>query len=169
MRLALAFSRSASACSSAPLNNAGSISAITSPLCTRELKSALSFAMVPETCDPTWTVMTALIVPVASTTSLISPRSTFAVKCCAGVFRFRAQDGNNPASHDHGYQDEPRTSLSSCPHLENDPDASLVPQRFYRIQQRRLARRVISEKHSDGDRKHRRDEHRLNRHFHRPM
>src|SRR5581483_833570 len=38
--------------------------------------------MVPETCAPTCTVMTALIVPVASTTERISPFSTFAVKYC---------------------------------------------------------------------------------------
>ena len=38
--------------------------------------------------------MTALIVPVASTTSLIAPRSTFAVKCCAGVLCFRAHATN---------------------------------------------------------------------------
>src|SRR5581483_10582877 len=36
--------------------------------------------MVPETCDPTCTEVTALIVPVASTTERISPRSTLAVK-----------------------------------------------------------------------------------------
>ena len=51
-----------------------------SPLCTSELKSALSLAMVPETCEPTWTVTTALMVPVASTTSRIAPRSILAVK-----------------------------------------------------------------------------------------
>src|SRR6185437_4979768 len=38
--------------------------------------------MVPETCDPTCTVVTALIVPVASTTSWMSPRSALAVKYC---------------------------------------------------------------------------------------
>src|SRR4029077_18736354 len=36
------------------------------PLCPRELKSALSFAIDPDTCDPTWTVMTELMVPVQS-------------------------------------------------------------------------------------------------------
>src|SRR2546421_1109940 len=32
-----------------------------SPLWTRELKSTFSFAMVPETCDPTCTVITAQV------------------------------------------------------------------------------------------------------------
>src|SRR5712691_260647 len=32
--------------------------------------------MVPETCEPTWTVWTAWTVPVAPTTSWMSPRST---------------------------------------------------------------------------------------------
>ena len=36
--------------------------------------------MVPETWEPTWTVVTAFIVPVASTTWRISPRSTLVVK-----------------------------------------------------------------------------------------
>ena len=36
--------------------------------------------MVPETCEPTCTVITALMVPVASTTSRMSPRLTLAVK-----------------------------------------------------------------------------------------
>jgi hypothetical protein len=36
--------------------------------------------MTPETWDPTCTVITAFMVPVASTTSWISPRSTLAVK-----------------------------------------------------------------------------------------
>ncbi len=58
------------------------MSATMSPVRTRELKSALSFEMVPETCEPTCTVRTALSVPVASTTSRISPRSTFAVTYC---------------------------------------------------------------------------------------
>src|SRR5437773_3986406 len=44
-------------------------------------KSALSFAMLPETCDSTCTVITELMVPVASNTFLIAPRSYFAVEC----------------------------------------------------------------------------------------
>jgi len=36
--------------------------------------------MVPETCEPTCTVVTALMVPVASTTVRMSPRSIFSVK-----------------------------------------------------------------------------------------
>ena len=57
---------------------------------TWELKSAESFQIVPETCDPTCTVVTALIVPVASTTCLISPRSVAAVKYCGACLRFMA-------------------------------------------------------------------------------
>jgi hypothetical protein len=37
----------------------GSRRAITWPFLTRELKSAPSQLMVPDTCDPTWTVITA--------------------------------------------------------------------------------------------------------------
>src|SRR3989442_342128 len=69
-----------------------------SPLCTRELKSTKSLAIVPDTCDPTCTVMTALIVPVASTTSWMSPRSTLAVKCCAGMPRFSTKAKNSTAA-----------------------------------------------------------------------
>src|SRR6266404_5507419 len=54
--------------------------------------------MVPETCEPTCTRITALIVPVASTTSCISPRSTLAVKCCAWVLRFKPKIRNNPTT-----------------------------------------------------------------------
>src|SRR6202030_4388475 len=43
---------------------------------TWELKSACNSEITPETCDPTCTVVTALMVPVASTTWKISPRST---------------------------------------------------------------------------------------------
>src|ERR1039457_668732 len=54
--------------------------------------------MDPDTCDPTWTVITELMVPVASTTSWISPRSTFAVKCCTCVSRCSPNATNNPAT-----------------------------------------------------------------------
>ncbi len=46
---------------------------------TRELKSAPRLSTVPETCEPTWTVVTACRVPVAPTTSTMSPRSTVVV------------------------------------------------------------------------------------------
>ena len=88
MRLACAFSESATACWRVPRNSAGSISAITSPRCTCELKSALSVEMVPETCEPTCTVVTAFTEPVASTTSRISPRSTAAVTYSVRGLRF---------------------------------------------------------------------------------
>src|SRR2546426_8037660 len=66
--LALAFSRSASACKSCARKMAGSIWATTWSLVTCVLKSAKSLAIVPDTCEPTCTVVTALIVPVACTT-----------------------------------------------------------------------------------------------------
>src|SRR5215469_222900 len=53
--------------------------------------------MLPETCEPTCTVMTELMVPVASTTSLISPRSTLAEKCCTGAVRFKPTKANDPS------------------------------------------------------------------------
>src|SRR5690348_2576865 len=85
--VARAFCRSASACSSAPWNSEGSSSAITWPFFTRELKSALSLEIVPETCDPTCTVVTALMVPVACTTSFMVPVCALAVKYCAWSLR----------------------------------------------------------------------------------
>ena len=52
---------------------------MTWPFLTVELKSAFRLWMVPETCEPTWTVVTACRAPVAPTTSTMSPRSTAAV------------------------------------------------------------------------------------------
>src|SRR5579884_1671477 len=77
--VACAFCKSACACNSAPWKRAGSISAITCPFFTRVLKSALSFETVPETCEPTWTVVTASIVPVACTSWRMSPCCTACV------------------------------------------------------------------------------------------
>ena len=48
---------------------------MTWPFRTCELKSACSDWMVPDTCEPTWTVVTASSVPVASTVSTTSPRA----------------------------------------------------------------------------------------------
>ena len=53
---------------------------MTSPFFTFELKSALIFTTLPETTEPTGTVVTGLIVPVACTTCDTSPFSTLAVK-----------------------------------------------------------------------------------------
>ena len=52
---------------------------MTCPLRTRELKSACSALIVPDTCDPTWTVVTACSVPVACTRSTTGPLVTTAV------------------------------------------------------------------------------------------
>jgi len=105
------------------------MSATMSPLCTRELKSTFSFAMVPETCEPTCTRITALIVPVASTTSLYRPLN-LAVKCCAWVLRFKPKIRNNPAT---------TAAPARMSHLlfgfhftsqESNPACSLISQRF---------------------------------------
>ena len=60
----------------------GSSRAITCPLRTFELKSACSDWIVPDTCEPTCTVVTAWSVPVASTVSTTSPREAVAVMNC---------------------------------------------------------------------------------------
>ena len=70
----------ARACSTAASRSLGSISAITCPLRTGELKSTKICWIVPETWLPTETVETALMVPVAVMASTISPFSTFAVR-----------------------------------------------------------------------------------------
>ena len=49
------------------------------PFFTCVLKSAASLEIVPETCDPTCTEVTALMVPVASTWARMSPRCTVTV------------------------------------------------------------------------------------------
>ena len=49
---------------------------MTWPFSTWSLKSTLSLAIRPETCVPTWTVVTADSVPVAETTESMLPRST---------------------------------------------------------------------------------------------
>ncbi len=68
--------RFARACSIWVWKSDGSSRARTWPFFTSELKSALSSWMVPDTCVPTWTVVTACSVPVAPTVSTTSPRVT---------------------------------------------------------------------------------------------
>ena len=51
--------------------------------------------MFPETCDPTWTEVTALMVPVASTTARMSPRSARAVKYCVLSLRLSPKAANS--------------------------------------------------------------------------
>src|SRR5580692_12289150 len=126
--------------------------------------------MLPETCDPTCTVITALIVPVASTTSSISPRSTFAVKCCACAFRFIPNAANNPATTTTPAKISHRPLIFIYrPWNQNFEEFLFVPQRFNRVEQRSLARRVISKKHAHRHREHRRHNNRLHGHLHRPM
>ena len=50
-----------------------------------ELKSADSDWIVPDTCDPTCTVVIASMVPVAPTTSAMSPRLTVSVVTSGGA------------------------------------------------------------------------------------
>src|SRR5437867_130212 len=73
---ALAESRSALAWFTFASKISGSIRAITSPCRTTELKSADSCVIWPETWLPTWTVITALRLPVAETAAARGPRST---------------------------------------------------------------------------------------------
>src|ERR1051326_8855722 len=156
MTFAFAFSTSAVACCTAPSNRRGSISAITSPLCTCELKSALSLAIVPETCEPTCTFTTALTTPVASTASLISPRSTFEVRYCTRS-PWRTSGAATSAA-----------SSSAAP-ATNIVVRLLIAQRLDRVHQRRLARRVVAEEHADGDGEERREEHALRGELLRPF
>src|ERR1700693_2556264 len=96
------------------------------------------------------------MVPVASTTSLTLPRSTFAVKCCACEFRFRLRATSTPAttttptkiSHFHFV-------INVSVYKMNNVVISFVSQRFDRIESRRLARWIISKKYADSDREHR--------------
>ena len=60
------------------MNRVGSIWAMICPSLTSLLKSAPSFWMMPETCEPTSTVTTALSWPVAVTVCSMVPRSTAA-------------------------------------------------------------------------------------------
>ncbi len=59
---------------------AGSIRAMSCPRLTSELKSANSSLTCPETCEPTWTVMTALRFPVVVTKAVMLPRVTGVVR-----------------------------------------------------------------------------------------
>src|SRR5512146_1816121 len=51
--------------------------------------------MLPETCEPTCTEVTALMVPVASTTARTSPRSTREVKYWVLSLRLRPKAANS--------------------------------------------------------------------------
>src|SRR2546423_3261883 len=111
--------------------------------------------------------MTALIVPVASTTSRISPRSTLAVKCCTWLPRFKPKAANSPIN---------ATTPARISHLlltfivlQKTAGASLVAQRFNGVQRRCLSGRIISKKHSDCDREQRGNDDSLQGHFHRPL
>ncbi len=77
---ASAASRSARAALTLASKVAGSIRAMSWLRLTCELKSANSSLICPETCEPTWTVITALRLPVAETAEVIGPRVTAAVR-----------------------------------------------------------------------------------------
>src|SRR5215469_8684836 len=126
--------------------------------------------MVPETCEPTRTVTMGLMVPVASTTSSICPRSTWAVKCCAWALRLRPKitkrttDTVAAAKMNHFAlilmyaSQEVRLSISS-----------FVAQRLNRVQQGCLSRGVVSKEDAHRDGEHGRHYNRFNRHLNRPM
>src|SRR5690349_14490367 len=125
--------------------------------------------MTPDTWEPTCTVMTALIIPVASTTSRISPRSTLAVKCCGWPLRLSPIVATTTIA---------TTTPARISHLVFVfitspgvwlPDASFVPQHFDGIQVRGLLRRVIAEKHAHGNGEQCRNHHRLDGHLHLPF
>ena len=74
--VARADSRSARAWFTLAWKMSGSIRAMTWSFFTIELKSTSSSLIWPETWLPTWTVMTALRLPVAETAAVRGPRST---------------------------------------------------------------------------------------------
>src|SRR6185369_17141276 len=86
----------ASACDRFALNRVGSIWAMTCPSLTWLLKSAPSFWMVPETCDPTCTVTTAFRAPVAVTVDSTVPLSRRTVRKVAGAVDREARHAQTP-------------------------------------------------------------------------
>src|SRR5258708_9246474 len=139
---------------------------MTSPFRTRELKSALSLAIVPDTCDPTWTVTTAFTVPVRSTASRISPRSTVAPKY------WRLSPWRKPKTPIVATT-TPTAAITSHFRFEivtmgRRRNRSFVAQCLDRVEVRRLARRVVAEEYADGDRERGGDDHRCEPGLHRP-
>src|SRR6478672_4551105 len=130
--------------------------AMTSPLCTCELKSALSLAIVPETCEPTCTLTTALTTPVASTASLISPCCTFEVR-----YWTRSPRRTNGAAT--------TAARSSAAPAMNSVFRLFIAQRLDRIHERRLPRGVVAEEDTDGDGEERGQEDGLRGELHRPL
>src|SRR5580704_3835988 len=126
--------------------------------------------MLPETWDPTCTVITALIVPVASTTSSISPCSTFAVKCCACVVRFSPNAANRTATTTMPAKISHRPLIFIYrPWNQNFEEFLFISQSFNRVEQRSLSRRVVSKEHAHGHGEHCRHHNRFHRHLHRPV
>ena len=68
----------------------GSIRAMIWPFLTRELKSTSSSLICPETWLPTWTVTTALRLPVAETAAVRGPRSIAASRYFGELLRLCA-------------------------------------------------------------------------------
>jgi hypothetical protein len=59
---------------------------------------------------------------------------------------------NESKSRDNGGQDRPSDfDLHASSHESNLLSASLIAQRFNRVEQRSLSRRVVAKKHSDGN------------------
>src|SRR5205814_6888724 len=114
-------------------------------LCTCELKSALSFAIVPETWEPTCTFTTALTMPVASTASRISP-------CCTFVARYWTRSPRRSIG-----AATSAASSSAAPAM-NNAFRLFIAQRLDWIHERRLPRGVVAEEDADGDGEERREE-----------
>src|SRR5579862_9433755 len=112
--------------------------------------------MVPDTCEPTCTITTALTMPVASTASRISPRSTRAVKYWSWS-DFRELNASTTASTS--------TPAAGRAHLRG---SLFIAQRLDGVEQRRLARRVVAEEHAHRDREEGGEHHGLQRHLHGP-
>src|SRR6202140_3416186 len=117
--------------------------------------------------------MTALIVPVASTTSSISPCSTFAVKCCPWLPRFRPNAATIPITTIKPIRTShlffvfiqfSSKSMSACLLV-----SSFVSQRLDGIESRCFACRVIAEEHAHGNRENRRNRYGFKRHLRLPM
>src|SRR5215472_15736704 len=127
--------------------------------------------MVPDTCEPTWTVITALMVPVASTTSRMSPRSTLAVKCWACAVRFHPSTTKSATAT----TAPPNTShlvFSFIRILTTELrrfGCSFVAQGLDGIEQGSFSCRIVSEKYTNSRREKSRYHYGLEGHLHWPL
>ncbi len=114
--VAWAASRSALAWLTLASKISGSIRAMTWSFLTTVLKSAKSSLICPETWLPTWTVVTALRLPVAETAAVRGPRSIFGRPVLGGVAAaLGVEVARDPARDQQDDHDEPEdaTHVSS--------------------------------------------------------